>query len=74
MKFDVLNRACDIHRHYLLEASAGTGKTYSIENIVARLLIEPAPHTAEPLKLEQLLIVTFTRARPAISSSAYAII
>lgn len=62
MKFDVLSRHCDIHRHYLLEASAGTGKTYSIENVVARLLIEPAPGSDQPLSLEQILVVTFTRA------------
>ncbi|MCE5316858.1 MAG: UvrD-helicase domain-containing protein [Parachlamydia sp.] len=61
MKFDVLSRHCDIHRHYLLEASAGTGKTYSIENVVARLLIEPAPGSDQPLALEQILVVTFTR-------------
>lgn len=62
MKFDVLNRSCDVHRHCLLEASAGTGKTYSIENVLVRLLIEPAPQTKEPLTLEQILVVTFTRA------------
>lgn len=62
MKFDVLSRHCDIHRHYLLEASAGTGKTYSIENVVARLLIEPVPDAGQPLALEQILVVTFTRA------------
>lgn len=57
MKFDVLSRHCDIHRHYILEASAGTGKTFSIENLIVRLLIEK-----EPLALEQILVVTFTRA------------
>lgn len=55
--FDVLNRELDIHRNYLLEASAGTGKTFSIENIVVRLLLERSP-----LLLEQILIVTFTKA------------
>lgn len=62
MKFDVLSRHCDIHRHYLLEASAGTGKTYSIENVVVRLLIEPAPGSDQPLSLEKILVVTFTKA------------
>ena len=56
--FDVLDRAVDIHQHYLLEASAGTGKTFSIQNLLVRLLIEGA----DPLKLEQILVVTFTRA------------
>lgn len=55
--FEVLNRNIDVHRHYLLEASAGTGKTYAIENIVARLLIEPPQ-----LTLDKILVVTFTRA------------
>jgi exodeoxyribonuclease V beta subunit len=56
-RFNVLDRKQDVHRHYLLEASAGTGKTFSIENIVVRLLLE------EPaLPLEKILVVTFTRA------------
>ena len=42
-RFDVLDRHLNIHQHYLLEASAGTGKTFSIQNIVVRLLMsEPA--------------------------------
>lgn len=60
-QFNVLNRNQDVHRHYLLEASAGTGKTFSIENIVVRLLLEENPKTGEPLTLEQILVVTFTR-------------
>ncbi len=55
--FQVLDRNQEIHQHTLLEASAGTGKTFSIENIVVRLLIDK-----EPIGLEQILIVTFTRA------------
>lgn len=57
-KFNVLDRHLHIHQHYLLEASAGTGKTFSIQNIVVRLLIE----SSEPLVLNQILVVTFTRA------------
>lgn len=61
--FNILDRNLDIHRHYLLEASAGTGKTFSIENIVVRLLLEtPAKEGAEPLTLDKILVVTFTRA------------
>ena len=60
--FHVLDRNLDLHRHYLLEASAGTGKTYSIQNIVARLLIEPIPGQRDPLMINQILIMTFTRA------------
>lgn len=60
--FDVLNRHLNVHQHLLLEASAGTGKTFSIENIVVRLLIETPPHQPVPRTLERLLIMTFTRA------------
>lgn len=60
-KFNVLDRALRLHQHYLLEASAGTGKTFSIQNIVVRLLIEPQPQGG-PLALNKILVVTFTRA------------
>lgn len=43
----------------LLEASAGTGKTYSIQNLVLRLLLE------KEFPLESILLVTFTRAATA---------
>lgn len=56
--FNVLDRHENIQKSYVLEASAGTGKTFSIENIVVRLLIEGKT----PLNLDQILIVTFTRA------------
>lgn len=55
--FQVLDRDLPIRRHYLLEASAGTGKTFSIQNIVVRLLIDK-----EPVPLNRILVVTFTRA------------
>ena len=45
----------DLTCHALVEASAGTGKTYTIENLVVRLL------QSEPeLLLENILLVTFT--------------
>lgn len=56
--FNVLDRNLNCHDSYLLEASAGTGKTFSIENIVCRLLIE-GDHS---LLLDQILVVTFTKA------------
>ncbi len=56
--FDVLSRELKVHQHHILEASAGTGKTFSIENLVVRLLIE----SDEPLELSQILVMTFTRA------------
>lgn len=60
-RFNVLDRSLNIHQHYLLEASAGTGKTFSIQNIVVRLLIE-VQEGREPFSLQQILVVTFTRA------------
>jgi len=59
--FDVLDPSVDIHRHHLLEASAGTGKTFSIENIIVRLLIEEKEGQPLPT-LEQILTMTFTKA------------
>jgi len=61
VKFDVLSRNTNIHQNTLIEASAGTGKTFSIENIVIRLLIEEGP-SRPPLNIDNILIVTFTRA------------
>lgn len=40
----------------LLEASAGTGKTFALAHLVLRLVVE------QPLTLDQLLVVTFTEA------------
>lgn len=48
-------RGLDLDRPALLEASAGTGKTYAIEHLVLRLLSERA------LDLENVLVLTFTR-------------
>ena len=46
--------AFDLSRHAVVEASAGTGKTYTIEQLVLRILLE------EQIPLEQILVVTFT--------------
>jgi exodeoxyribonuclease V beta subunit len=43
----------------LIEASAGTGKTYTIVNLYIRLLLG---HGCSPLGVEQILVVTFTNA------------
>ena len=40
----------------LLEASAGTGKTYALERMVARLVGD----SGKPLGIEEILVVTFT--------------
>lgn len=58
--FNVLDRDQNIHGSRLLEASAGTGKTFAIENIVVRLMIEEPIDGREPLSLNQILVVTFT--------------
>jgi exodeoxyribonuclease V beta subunit len=48
----------------LIEASAGTGKTYAITSLVLRLLLghDGRSTGVNPLRLEDILIVTFTRA------------
>ena len=58
--FDVLDRQQDLYHHYVLEASAGTGKTFAIENVVVRFLI--GQEKMDPVPLEKILVVTFTRA------------
>ena len=45
----------------LLEASAGTGKTFALAHLVLRLLTEGT----HPPAVEQLLVVTFTEAAAA---------
>ena len=53
-----------LHGRRLIEASAGTGKTYAITSIVLRLLLghENGATGVNPRTIEQILIVTFTRA------------
>lgn len=53
--FDCLSRNCPIFGSHLLEASAGTGKTFAIEHIYVRLILES-------IEVEQILAITFTRA------------
>ena len=55
--FDVVNTP--LHGRHLIEASAGTGKTYSLIHIVLRLIVE------EGLSIDRLLLVTFTKAATA---------
>ncbi|MEZ5540120.1 MAG: UvrD-helicase domain-containing protein [Pseudomonadales bacterium] len=49
---------------HLIEASAGTGKTYSIANLFLRLLLEPHPSQTDnqALTIDKILVVTFTNA------------
>lgn len=44
----------DLSKHALIEASAGTGKTFTIETLVVQLLVE------KQIPLSQILLVTFT--------------
>ncbi len=48
-------RSLDLTKSGLLEASAGTGKTYAIEHLVLRMLME-----TENLELPEILVLTFT--------------
>lgn len=48
-----LNQSC------LIEASAGTGKTYTMANLYLRLILGVG---CAPLTVEQILVVTFTKA------------
>ncbi len=56
-QFNCLNRNTPITGNHFLEASAGTGKTFAIEHIVARLLLEK-----ETFSIQNILVVTFTKA------------
>ena len=45
----------------LIEASAGTGKTYTIGSIYLRLLLQAGENLfSRPLNVEEILVVTFT--------------
>lgn len=48
-----------LHGTHLIEASAGTGKTYTIATLYVRLVLEV------PLTVDQILVVTFTEAAAA---------
>ena len=49
-------KLCPEEGVFFLEASAGTGKTHTLERIVARLV----GRDKNPLKIENILVVTFT--------------
>lgn len=55
-RFDCLSEECPLFGPHLLEASAGTGKTFTIEHVFVRLLLE------SDIQIEEILAVTFTRA------------
>ncbi len=53
--FDVLQKDLEVQRYAFVEASAGTGKTFAIEHLVTRLVLEGIP-------LRRILVMTFTNA------------
>ena len=53
-QFDLIN--APLYGTNLIEAGAGTGKTYTIESLFIRLIIE------KNLPVDQILVVTFTKA------------
>ncbi|HSW71902.1 MAG TPA: UvrD-helicase domain-containing protein [Chlamydiales bacterium] len=57
--FNVLDENTDIWGRKVLQASAGTGKTFAIEHIYLRLLLERGDRS---LKVPEILVVTFTKA------------
>ncbi|AQT77697.1 exodeoxyribonuclease V subunit beta [Chlamydia gallinacea] len=55
--FDIFEPQTSIHGKYFLEASAGTGKTFTIEHIILRAILEGSVS-----HVEHILAVTFTNA------------
>ncbi|MDA9557689.1 exodeoxyribonuclease V subunit beta [Vibrio sp.] len=57
-----------LHGARLIEASAGTGKTFTIAGLYLRLLLghgDDVSRHAVPLRVDQILVVTFTEAATA---------
>ncbi len=50
---------CNLYGTNLIEAAAGTGKTYNIQNLAVRLILE------RNLPIESILVLTFTEAAAA---------
>lgn len=51
----------DLNEHGFIQASAGTGKTYTIQHLVNRILCNPNQTIGiKPIDIEELLIVTYT--------------
>ncbi len=66
--FDILTHPLRAGTQSLIEASAGTGKTTALENLVLRLLIDGLVQpdgSLRQLKLSEILLVTFTEAATA---------
>lgn len=55
--FDVLTPNLNLYAHRFIEASAGTGKTFAIEQLVCRMLLDK-----KGPQIGEILVVTFTKA------------
>lgn len=67
-EFDISTHPLKLGTQSLIEASAGTGKTTALENLVLRLLIEGVVQpdgSIRQLELSEILLVTFTEAATA---------
>ena len=51
--------SCPLNGVCMIEAAAGTGKTYNIQNLVLRLILE------QDIPISGILVVTFTEAATA---------
>ena len=56
-QFDILDPDLALDKKYFIEASAGCGKTFSIENAYVRLIME----SKYDLSVESILVLTFTK-------------
>lgn len=56
--FKVLEKKEKIHGNFFLEASAGTGKTFTIAHLILRLIVDESC----PLEIAKVAAVTFTKA------------
>jgi len=54
--FNVLDPNLNLNQNMVLEASAGTGKTFSIQHLVVRYILQ------EKIPIDRILLVTFTNA------------
>ncbi len=57
-EFNCLDLQEKLSGYYVLEASAGTGKTFAVEQLYVRLLIEKE----FAIEIDEILVVTFTKA------------
>lgn len=56
MRFDVLSPSLEVNQSRLIEASAGTGKTFALEHLTLRWLLSSAEAS-----LDKVALITFTR-------------